>query len=393
MSSSLVFLPVLLLVLLAFVRPPSSACPGESRPSRCGLLGWRTDLGAVVLAFVLVFGGFLGARTLISDEVFWPNSEVDRRIRWLQRHLLQTEGWETRPVILLVGSSDTHFSIDPDRAEAELERLGTPATVLSFNIPGAIHHERLYMLERFFEGLSREERRRLAAANVLYLGEIFDAYDTNPLYRLEKEAATERAIMFLGPVRAVRAWVAYQELLRQQPNLPSWSLAAILLEHSLLNRFAVGALSERKFPIKRARRTPPFFALEGSKGNFNFEESLAAFRASDPQTPAPAPQIPHPQWWSVYADTHRLLDPFVDAYGFVALPTIESPRARYQQQFVDNLPEGTFAIGPATPAQMETLLVPGFWFDGVHSTGAGAEAVTRWFAGELSRELQANPQD
>lgn len=367
----LVIVPILALLALSLIR-------FGKRPPRV--------VFALGVAGVL-FAGFLTLRAAISDEWFWPNSEVDRRTRWLQKHLLRTEGWEGQPVIILLGSSATYYGVDAEALEAELARQGSPATVLSFCMPGATHHERLYMLEVFLRRLGPRNREKLAAATVVFLSEVFDAYDRNPLYRLEKEAGTERAIIFLNPRNALKAWKAYSRALKEgQGDLSGIEAASLLIEHAILNRFAVGAFSQMHWPDRSPRSTPPFFPLAGHKVGFEFEAAVAKMLKERSGAGFPE-RVPFPQWQVGQKHLRLLLEPYVDTYGYYCLPLLESPRAEYQEEFLRKLPPGVVKIPGPTETKMAALLKSSLWFDGVHPTGGGAHEVTVWMAERLHAEL------
>lgn len=365
----LVVVPVLALLALAAVR-------SGRRPPR---------VGAGLAVVGAVFAGFLILRAAIPDENLWPNSEVARRTAWLQKHLTKTKDWDTRPVVILVGSSVTNYGVDPDLMERLLAEMGRPATVLSFCMPGDNHHERAYMLETFLRGLKPRDRERLARATVYYFGEVFDAYDTNPLYRLEKEAGTERAVMFLNPANALRAWTAYEHLLARDGTAPRWSMAWLLAEHALMNRFAVGAFSSMRPPPPRRKRTPPFFPLGGTKTTFHFEAAQEAFEKSAAN--AATDPVPPPPFQVCWTHLRRIMDPYCDRYGFYCLPTLEASRVEYAARFARSAPDGAPMIGPATDEDLRPLLREDSWFDGVHPTGTGAPFFTAWLARGIAAYL------
>lgn len=372
----LVIVPILALLALSVVR-------FGSRPPRVAF--------ALGVAGVL-FCGFIGLRASISDEWLWPNSEVDRRTRWLQKHLLRTEGWETRPVLILLGSSATYYGVDAEFLEKELARLGTPATVLSFGMPGATHQERFYMLEAFLRKLGLENREKLASTRVVLLGEVFDAYDRNPLYRLEKEEATERAILFLNPGNALKAWSAYVRALGEhQGTLSEHRAAYLLIEHALLNRFAVGTFSKMSWPNRSPRSTPPFFSLAGRKAGFKFEVAVAEMTKERTRPRSPE-RVPFPQWLVGQEDLRLLMKPYVDTYGYYCLPLLEVPRSDYQAEFLRQLPPEMVKVSGPTESEMSIFLQPSLWFDGVHPTGEGAHGVTGWMAARLHPQLVETSQ-
>lgn len=365
----LVLIPVAVLVVLSLVR---FSLRGPS------------VLRAVAVC-VVVFGGFLLLRSAISDEHIWPNSEVARRNRWLRNHLLKTEDWEKRPVIVLSGSSSTYYGIDAVQLEKNLAELGTPATVLSFSMPGNTHPERQYMLESFLDGLPPDAQQKLQQANVFFLGEVFDEYDRNPFYRFSKEAFTERVILFLNPTTALRAWEAYAKQLESEPGLPRYKTMGLLFQHVLLNRFSTGAFAGMR-PTIKFRKTPPFFPLDGSKDTFNYEEAVKNMNSPREGSHAVS-GLPFPQWSISDTQLRKAMTPYVDHHGFYCLPVLEPARADYQKSFLASQAREVPVVRPPDVQEMNSLQWKNYWFDGVHPTGLGAGEVTRWFAERLADAL------
>jgi hypothetical protein len=368
-ATSMVLIPVTVLLALALV------APGPQRPS----------VAKAFLVVATIFGVLLAARSLVPDDLLWPDSEAARRGRWAVRHLEKNPGWENHPVVILTGSSATLFGIDPMSVEEKLGQSGTPATILSFSMAGATFLERRHMLESFLRQLGTEGRGKLAGTRVVFLNEVFDAYDRNPLYRFEKEAFSERVIQFLNPSNAWRAWKAYAKQLETEPDLPRWSAAVLLGQHVLLNRFAAGTFSAMRWPWSKRKATKSFFALEKSEESFDLEKTLALWRkAEDKKTEESSPIAPLPQWDIAYADLAEPLAPFARTKGFYCLPTIEPHRAEYAKGFAAWARANSTVIGPPSAADLEPLLRREWWFDGVHPTGQGTPALNDWFARQLA---------
>jgi len=377
MSGWMVLLPCLALVLLSFVRA-----------------GTGRSLALVLGIVAIVFAAFLGGRMFVPDENLWPGSEVARRTRWLAKHLRKSKGWEGRPVVILTGSSATYYGVDALQLEAELLKLGKPATVLSFCMPGDNHHERIYMLETFLRMIGSGKRERLAKADVFYFGEAFDDYDRNPLNRFDKEAYSERAIVFLNPKKAVQVWQAYTKLVDQEPDRPVLEPLTQLAEHALLNAFAVGSLSEWDWWKTHWKKTPPFFPLEGGKDHFNYEAAEQATRRVQAKHRLDSyPSDLYPQWYVVSQHVRELMTPYVDQFGAYCLPTLEPHRLRYAYWFRSRAPKKYLVVGPPAAEDLEGMLQADYWFDGVHPTGVGAQAVTTWLAAEIAQHLPSPPPE
>jgi len=364
----LVLVPVAVLVALALVKPAG------------GTLSVRAALASVFAALLAL----AMVRSLLPEELVRPDSEVMRRCRWLANHLRDTKGWEKSPVVIITGSSATMFGLDPQRIERRLREEGSPATVLSFSMSGATLHERRYMLENFLRLVDVDTRQKLAAADLIVLGEIFDAYDQNPLYRMEKEAFSERLIQFLNAGNAWKAWQAYLRQREMEPGLPLFLPASLLAQHALLNALAVGALSDMQLGSGKKRKTEPFFALEGKKGNFDYNQML---RYLENARPVPRDfSLPLPQ---AKLGLEQMLEPlqsYPHRLGFYSLPMLEPHRTAYAAALRRSLP-GSIFIGPPARSDLEAMLAEDCWFDGVHPTGKGAVMFSDWFAGQLRKIL------
>ncbi len=362
--------PVLALLALAFV------APGRKLPSlRRAFLFWSIGLLA-----------FLGLRSSVPDAFLFGGSESVRRNRAQVQHLLGRKDWDKYPILILEGSSVTQYGVDGLALEQELNRLGCPATVLQFCAVGANHFERLHFLESFFESLTKGQQEKLRAARVILLGEVFDAYDENPLYLLDRVADNERGIICLTPQNAWDGWRAWSTYTAEQKKLgrpEPRPVAKILIRHVLFNRFGVGAFSSMRWPDSR-RKLPAFFAMEGSKPKFQFEEARAAY-LTNPHGDGFSLALPFPQWNAYFASMQRRLDSWVDEAGFFSFPTLETQRLAYHAAFARSKPGTTKVVGPASPDALSPLLRPECWYDGTHVTGAGAKIANEWLAGEIAK--------
>lgn len=345
------------------------------------LVGWGTRPPSVK-AFASVVGAtfvlLAVLRAALPDEWLWPNSPVARQARWAVRYLEKKPGWEQGPVILMTGSSATCFGIDPQQLEEELAARGVPATVVLFAMIGETHHERRYHLQSFLRQLGGEGRRKLESAHVIFLNEVFDAYDQEPLYRFEKEAFTERTINFLNPVNAWKAWRAHRAA-EEGASLDPARAASLLAQHALLNQLATGVFSDMKWPGGKKGRSPSFGALPEPKPGFDFEQAVRVWR--DSESKAMTNALPQADW-----SRQHLAEPlarYVDRSGHYALPTIESSRAAYAASFAADVGPDKIMAGPPSREEAEPLLRQELWYDGAHPAGEGAKYFTAWLAEEL----------
>jgi len=368
----MVLIPIAALIALALV------APGPERPS--------VAKASSVVAGIFVL--LVAARTIVPDDLLWPDSEAARRARWAVRHLEKSGGWESRPLIILTGSSSTLFGLDPLLLEKNLARSGTPATVLSFSMAGATFYERRYMVESFLRQLGAEGRKKLRESNLVFLNEVFDAYDLNPLYRFQKEAFSERVVQFLGPGNAWDAWLAYRRQIESDPGLPSWTVAGMLMQHAVINRFGTGAFSSMRWPWRKMKASAPFCALDEPESSFDFEKTLRVWQASTEPGMRPDAFTVSGQWEKAYGDLAGLLKPYAKRNGFYCLPVIEPQRASYAKRFADRMSADYLVVEPPGESDLAPLLRPEFWFDGVHVTGRGVPLLNEWFAREIAQRLR-----
>jgi hypothetical protein len=209
---------------------------------------------------------------------------------------------------------------------------------------------------------------------VLFLAEVFDDYDRNPLYRFSKEAFTERVILFLNPSTALRAWEAYAKQLENEPGLPRYETMGLLFQHVLLNRFSTGAFASMR-PTVRLRKTPPFFPLDGSKDTFNYEEAVRNMdRLLDGSHSISG--LPFPQWRISDNQLRKAIAPYVDYHGFYCLPVLEPARADYQNSFLASQSPDIPIVRPPNAKELKSLQQKDYWLDGVHPTGSPRALLT-----------------
>jgi hypothetical protein len=350
------------------------------------LVGWGVRPPSVK-AFASVLGASFALlavlRAALPDEWLWPNSPVARQARWAVRYLEKKPGWEQEPVILMTGSSATCFGVDPQLLEKELAERGVQATVLLFAMIGETHHERRYHLQSFLRQLGAEGRRKLESAHVIFLNEVFDAYDEEPLYRFEKEAFTERSINFLNPVNAWKAWEAHRAA-GEVASLAPAQAASLLAQHALLNQLATGVFSNMKWPGGKRGRSPSFGVLPGPKPGFDFDQATKLWREAE----FAAGNERLPQAGLASKHVSEPLERYADRRGYYALPTIESSRAAYAESFAANVGPNQIMAGPPTREKIEPVLRRDLWFDGVHPAGDGSKFFTALLAEELAPWLK-----
>jgi len=328
--------------------------------------------------FFFIFGGvcflFLLLRFFLPASLVDPEGEAVVRVQSQVDHLLQRQGWQQHPVIILVGSSATQYGVNGRALERILTQAGQQVTVLQFSLSGANHFERLFMLRLFLQEIGAKHREELRQAPTLLLCEVFDAYDQSPLYLFKKEAYTRRAITWFEPTQALAAWKAWRASGRDG-DISYWTL----WEHFLLNRFAIGSFSALEVPAYN-KKIEDFFSLTGTKKTFRYDETEKIFRETKA---TPINLELYPGWKNYYQTLFQEMEGIVTSCGFYALPTLEPQRRSYQEGFAVALPPHTTMLGPASPEIMHALLHQEYWFDGVHPQGQGAIFVTSWLAQEI----------
>jgi hypothetical protein len=359
----LVLIPILAMLALGLI------VPGKT----------PLKLKSFLITLLLCFSALLGLRFLISSKWFYPEADAITHVRGQVDHLLHTPGWQKKPVLILEGSSATEFGINPELLEKKLAEKGIEVTVLKFSLPGANHFERLFMMQVFLQELGKIPHDALKQAPAILLSEVFDAYDQNPIYLFFKEANTQRSMVWLEPHNALMAWKSLKASLQENKNL-TW----IMLEHLLLNRFAVGIFSTLE-PLSYQKKVSQFCPLQKTKGTFDYTKTKEAFEKSMTASPnAEKITIPLPGWMIYYRELYEQMGTMIHSLVFYALPVLEVQRREYQTAFAAALPPHTMMLGPASLKFMKTLLQENYWFDGVHPTAAGAPLFTEWLAEEIA---------
>ena len=252
-------------------------------------------------------------------------------------------------------------------------------TLLKFSLPGANHFERLFMIQVFLRELGKIHRDELEQAPAILLSEVFDTYDQNPIHFFFKESNTQRSLVWLEPHNALMAWKALKTSQQGNENL-TW----IMLEHLLLNRFAVGIFSTLE-PLSYQKKVSQFCPLQKTKGTFDYAKTKEAFEKAMISThnSKKMTKLP-PSWMIYYRELYEQMGTKIHALVFYALPVLEVQRREYQTSFAAALPPHTVMLGPASFKFMKTLLQKNYWFDGVHPTAAGAPLFTEWLAEEIA---------
>jgi hypothetical protein len=166
--------------------------------------------------------------------------------------------------------------------------------------------------------------------------------------------------------------------MQRNENL-TWSM----LEHLLLNRFAVGIFSTLE-PLCYQKKIAHFCSLEKTKETFEYTKTEEAFQKAMTASHASEKMImPPPGWMIYYRELYQQMGTMIHSLVFYALPVLEVQRREYQTAFAAKSPAHTVMLGPASPTFMKTMLHHNYWFDGVHPTAAGALFFTDWLAGEL----------
>ncbi len=354
----LLFIPIIAMLALELV------VPGKK----------KVRLRVFLLMLGSIFGAFLLARSFLPASLVDPEGEAVVRVQSQVDHLLKHRGWQQYPVIILEGSSATQYGVNGRALEKLLADAGKPVTVLQFSISGANHFERLFMLQLFLETLGAKHREELKQAPTILLAEVFDAYDESPLYLFKKESYTRRAITWFEPRVAWSSYKAWRA--NGKANEVSYWM---LWEHFLLNRFAVGSFSSFEIPLY-SKKIEPFFPLAGTKKTFCYDSAEQAFLKT---TMTPHTQKLCSGWKSYYQTLFQEMSGVVTSLGFYALPTLETQRRAYQENFAASLPACTTMLGPVSLKEMQYFLHREYWFDGVHPQGAGAILVTQWLAEQI----------
>lgn len=355
----LVIIPILALLGLQFV----------------SLGGKRPSLKSAAAVWVIGLLLFAVGRTLVSEELLFRESEVVRRVQIQLRHLRKEKNWPDRPIIILEGSSLSLVGINGEALEKNLRAAGRDAIVLQFNLAGGNHVERLHLLKLFFDSLTKKEREKFRAAQIIMLSEVMRRYDEHPLVFLTKDEYADRARVYLNPENT---WTAWQ--LHADDTSPEKGTVPVLVENAFANIFAIGTFSDMKIP-GRIRGIGGYFPLKSTDPNFNLKK---AWESVEIECKPITTEHPFPWWDTYYEKLRTSSDGLIDHAAFYALPTLAGEERAYQATFQTHRPAQSIMLQPDSEVY-QSLRQDGVWFDPYHVREKGAEMTTEWLAREIIR--------
>jgi hypothetical protein len=282
---------------------------------------------------------------------------------------------DSRPILLLIGSSLTQYGLDPAVLENVLASKGRNYRVIKFAWGGLSPLERLYYLKFI---LSYSEH---SPAAVIF--EVSQYYDLMPLLQFENNLLTNRMIEMMDWRTALFAlrWVYYDSPsnLKGKVSL-SWSI----IRHCI-DRYTLAGQAQKLEPFKAV--LPDKFEYMPPKGadiaqaeiDRRVANGIKALNSSETTKVANWDRSIYPEMIS------ELKKHGVSRFGFYALPTPQWPELLYVKSFCMQRP-GAVCILP-NPELLRRLQAKSNWMDYSHLFGDGRQTTSVWFAGEAFRLL------
>lgn len=357
-------LPVTLCVAAALlVLVGSLPAPGKpgSLPALALLLG------------VLCVGAF-GLHELVERRGYGSDSTASRRARYALTEIRKTKA---RNVLLLDGGSFPVCGVDEKLLEKELAALGYSADVVHMAIGGGNHFEREAMYERIVKRLGASKRRN--NQNWLYLAEVQQMYDSQPLSQFDKNAESDRVYEYLTPATFWHGLRALKARHIQRPKEP-WATRYELFSHMLVNAFNVGIVSRLIPPSK----------IEGRSGSDSRPKKLKSkFSGMGRAIYWARARAKVPGWLFNVRERRELSiwDGYVDKLVYYGLPSSLPTQVPHITAFCRKTRRP--CIAPLDYQLLGQLNKAQYWQNFSHLSEAGAEIYTRWLAKKLvaSRQL------
>jgi hypothetical protein len=285
---------------------------------------------------------------------------------------------DTRPILLLVGSSYTQYDIDEALLEDLLAAAGHPMRVLRLGTVGSPVTERLAWLTDY---LSRARQTPSVA-----LFEVSNNYDSNPLEQLEAHRYTDRLILTMDNAGAALSleWLWHTT----GPDLcEKAGLLTDVLAHWLVHAI--------RWPLNGAsfsRIAPdPLSVLYPKTRHFTDQSMADTLELVSQIANAPADKTGEaPTAWAanMYAAEIAVLRAHgATNFGYYEPPTTWGPEVSYLRDFC--AAEKVYpCIRPSEHAFLLRLAHDDDWYDQFHLHDAGRITFTLWFAAKVIAEIK-----
>jgi hypothetical protein len=329
-------------------------------------------LGAGLLVLLLtVLGGAALIKEVLARTSYVSTSPTSEVLKYALGELAAA----SEPNVLLVdGGSYVQRGLDAKLLEHELAQLGYRTRVVRLSLTGANHFERLQLYEDL---TARLPHRVNHGQRWVFMIEVQQGYDVQPLAQFEGNQDTSRAYHYLTPRNA---WFALAAHHGGGSTLPlDWRGHWAVGRHAMINAFNVG-LVERLTTLDEV--TPARPKISNQRGRrFDFE-GMSAWVAEAGRT-AQASSLPP---WLLPVRDRRLRavwTPYIDEWVYFALPSTAVEQLEHARSFC--LQTESPCIAPDDVALLRGLDDKQFWFDAGHLSAKGARVYTHWLAEQLAK--------
>jgi hypothetical protein len=329
-------------------------------------------LGPGLLVLLLtVLGGAALVKLVLARTNYVSSAPTSQLLKYALAEIAAAK----EPNLLLVdGGSYVQRGLDGELLERELDKLGYRARVVRLSLTGANHFERL----QFYEDLTaRLPPRANHAQRWVFMIEVQEGYDVQPLAQFEGNQDTARAYHYLTPSNG---WFALAADHSGGDTLSlDWRGQLAVLRHVLINAFNVG-LVERLTKLDDILPKPPKMSRERRR-RFDFAgmSSLVAEAGRAPQPGSLAP-------WLMPIRDRRLRaawKPYIDEWVYFALPSTALAQLDHARAFC--LQTNDPCIAPDDAALLGSLDDAQLWFDAGHLSTPGSHVYTRWLAEQIAK--------
>lgn len=293
----------------------------------------------------------------------------------VKRALNQIRRSRADNLLLVDGGSYVQRGLDPALLTKELRRRGYSVETVSLALSAANHFERYEMhrdLVARLESLPHPKQRWV------FLAEVQEHYDRQPLAQFSKNHDSARALRYLTPANAFHAFSAQREPGLVPPAEGPWRWD--VLRHALINGFNVGVVDRVvSFDDVKPDRTDHTRSRSRLRGESDLSLLIDEVRHPTEDSPPPA--------WLKRGRERRLLKLWgerLDAFVYFAVPSTRVDQLKYARSFCRNTRQP--CIAPTDKQLLRDLDSRRFWRDVGHLNRDGAVAYTGWLAGRLERQ-------
>lgn len=282
---------------------------------------------------------------------------------------------DSRPLLLLIGSSLTQYGLDPLVLESELAARGEDYRVIKFAWGGLSPLERLYYLKFVLQ--------YSGVTPTVVMFEVSQYYDTMPLLQFENNLYTDRMIEMMdwrNTIFALR-WIYYEAPLSFEGKI---SLGLSVVQHCIDRYTLAGQVRNlrtfrRVGPNSMEYMPPKTVKTSQVEIDKRIDMAIEALSSNEIISIASWEHSVYPEMISEFEKAG------VPRFGFYALPTPQYNELTYARSFCAKR-RGAPCILP-NPDLLRQLQSENNWLDYSHLFGPGRRIDSVWFASEIVKFL------